>query len=243
MLHFLGARIYPPDVSVLIEVGDYDRAHTVVDALDLSDEHAFRFVLVPLNGACLDDGVHFFGLVQLEIEGALGLHDIAVLVDVRLLILGVGVVGVKQQPDDHGHRHPAGGGVKDEAVVIGEVAVVFEAGVVVGVKFRDAGFRHPAVVQDVLVGVYDGVRDGESHSDTRGVAEPRSVGRKHRILDIRHNILLIDEVIELGIMLASSVFEEDFAEHFRPLVSIISDLLLIIGSVPGGSRFQVVGNA
>ena len=27
---------------------------------------------------------------------------------------------------------------------------------------------------------------------------------------------------------------------FRPLVSIISDLLLIIGSVPGGSRFQVV---
>ena len=166
------ADITAGDLAPFIINGDDDRALAIVDAIHFLVEHAFGLIVVPIHRIRLDDCNDFFGLIQLEIEGAFGLDDFAVL-DVRLFAVGVGVVLIEEEPDDHGDGHSARRGKEDHAVVIGEIAVILEAGVVVGIQLRDPLVGHTFLHQVLEIGPFvDRLGDGVRHRKPCDITEP-----------------------------------------------------------------------
>ena len=199
-------------VLVLGIGGDDDRTLAVLDAIHRLFEDCLGLIGVPsehrlIRGIGVEDGKHFVLCVKLEEVGAFRLHHFAVH-DVRLLVLGVGVALVEEEPDDDGDGHPAGRRIKDHAVVVGEVAVILEAGVVVLVQFRDPGVAH-ALFGKLLKGGEDLFRDRVAHrlsgkiseagEDLRLIDLPPAVavGDTDGIGGIGQEIVVVDEVEQL----------------------------------------------
>ena len=204
------------DLAVGVAVGDDHRADTVLDACDFLIDYAEAAAVGrPSDCTCRDEPVDLIGLIQFEVEYAFRLHNAAgLLVEVGDLSVGVGVALIEEQSDDDGDGHSARGGVEDHAVVKGKVAVVLEACIVVEEEFADPLIAHTLFDELSVFGIYD-LRNGVAHADTRRIAYPLFIGIEQRIGYIRHDVLVVDELEEFGVIRTGFVVHESVGIYRR----------------------------
>ena len=127
-----------------------------------------------------------------------GIDEIVVLVDGGAGAFGEVAALVEDEPYDDGHSHSAARlGIEDEVVVVGDIAVIVHAGVVLVEQIADTLVRHAALGgggQTLVLGQQI-LGHAERHRMTLHVAV-RRVGRHQHIDGIAHDPVGVDEVVK-----------------------------------------------